>query len=136
MQQRWDQFTGQVKPSIQYLELYALTAGVLSWLHRFHDKRIIIFCDNQSMVGMINKMTSACRNCMVLIHKIVLHCLIYNGRLFAKFVSTKQNSIADISSRFQETRFKKLTRGKKMDKFQTEVPADIWPFEKIWLFNN
>ena len=29
-QQRWDTFTKDANPSIQYLELYALTAGVLA----------------------------------------------------------------------------------------------------------
>ena len=42
------------KPSIEYLELYAVTAAVLTWIHQFKNRRIILFCDNQSVVDMIN----------------------------------------------------------------------------------
>ena len=38
------------KPNIEYLELYAELAASLCWLHRFANKRIILFCDNQAVV--------------------------------------------------------------------------------------
>ena len=54
MQAHWTPSCKLLKPSIQFLELFALTAGVLAWGHRFMNKRIIIFCDNESIVSMIN----------------------------------------------------------------------------------
>ena len=94
-QGRWDEFTHLCDPSIQYLELYALTVGILNWVHWFRNKRIIIFTDSIGVVNVINKSTSNCKNCMVLVWVIVLHCLIYNVRIFAKFVPSKNNGIAD-----------------------------------------
>ena len=45
---QWDEdFIENNDPSIAYLELYALTAGVMQWIHRFRNRRIILFCDNQ-----------------------------------------------------------------------------------------
>ena len=88
MQGCWD-------PSIQYLELYALAAGVMAWIHRFKNMRIIIFCDNQSMVNMVNNSSSKCCNCMILIRIIVLKCMVHNVKLFARFIPTKQNEMAD-----------------------------------------
>ena len=44
MSRQWDSFTESVEPSIKYLELYAVTAVVLSWLDRFKNMRICLFC--------------------------------------------------------------------------------------------
>ena len=65
-------FIKKYKPSIEYLELYAVTAAVLTWIHQFKNRRVILFCDNQSVVDMINLTTTSCKNCMVLIRMIVL----------------------------------------------------------------
>ena len=54
-------------PSIEYLELYALVAAILAWGDRYANRRITISCDNQSVVSMVNKTTSSCKNCMCLI---------------------------------------------------------------------
>ena len=42
------------------------------------QENFLFFCDNQSMVAMINTTSLSCKNCMVLIRIIVLHCLIHN----------------------------------------------------------
>ena len=51
-------------PSIEYLELYGLTAGPLTWGEQIINQRIIVFCDNLAVVGMINNCASTCSNCM------------------------------------------------------------------------
>ena len=39
MYQVWDEkFIRKHKPSIEYLELYAVTAAVIAWIHRFRNK--------------------------------------------------------------------------------------------------
>ena len=49
MFQQWPSgFIRDFEPSIEFLELYAVLAAALSWLHRFKNRRITIFCDNQS----------------------------------------------------------------------------------------
>ena len=84
MQAKWDyDFMMDKDPSIQYLELFAPTAGVLAWLARCKNKRIIVFSDNNGVVSMVNNTSSSCKNCMYLIRQIVLHCLINNVRLYA-----------------------------------------------------
>ena len=87
MSQNWDkEFIAKYRPSIEYLELFAVTAAVLAWIHRFKNKRIILFCDNKSVVDMINLTSTSCKNCMVLIRVIVLKGLIENVRIFARHV--------------------------------------------------
>ena len=86
-------------PSIEYLELFTVLVAVTNWIDRFRNKRIVLFCDNQSVVAMINNTTSSCRNCMVLIRKLVLHSMIHNVRVFACYITSKNNIFADLLSR-------------------------------------
>ena len=80
MYAQWDEFTKQQEPSIEYLELFAVTAGVLLWCKNFQNRCVHIFCDNMSVVFMLNNMSSSCRNCMVLIRLITLECMCNNFR--------------------------------------------------------
>ena len=51
----WDrEFCKQRKPSIEYLELFGVTVAVLNWIKLFASRRIILFCDNEAVVHMIN----------------------------------------------------------------------------------
>ena len=80
----WDPyFITQANPSISFLELYAVTVAVIAWIHRFKNRRIILFCDNQGAVDMINSNTSSCKRCMVLIRILVLQGLIHNVKINA-----------------------------------------------------
>ena len=63
-------------PSIQYLELYALTATVLAWIHKFKNLRVQVFIDNQGAMKALNKTSSGCKNCMVLIRILVIQQMI------------------------------------------------------------
>ena len=58
----WDRmFILDNKPSIEFLELYGVTAAVLTWIHRFQNHRICLFCDNMGVVHMINSLSSHCK---------------------------------------------------------------------------
>ena len=71
---------------------------------------------------------------MVLICILVLHGMIHNVRIYAKHVKTKDNSIADSLSRFQQKRFEKLTKDLDFDKDPTKINDAIWPIDKIWMY--
>ena len=135
MHQPWPaQFITKSKPSIEYLELFAVTAAVLAWIDGFRNRRIILFCVNKSVVDMINFTTTSCKNCMVLIRKIVLRGLEDHVRIFARHVEGKKNKLADSLSREQIDYFHSLCEEghKIMDHEPTPVPQDIWPIHKIW----
>ena len=130
--QKWDpDFMLKWQPSIEYLELYAVTVAVMCWIDRFRNQRICLFCDNLSVVNMINSSSSKCKNCMVLIRIITLKSLIENVRVYAKHVSTSKNDLADALSRGQFNRFWKLAP-ESMHKEATPMPTDLWPMEKLW----
>ena len=129
---KWNtRFCEAHKPSIEYLELFAVTVAVLNWIKLFSNHRIVLFCDNEAVVHMINNSTSNCKNCMVLMRIIIAESITRNVRIFAKHVGTKQNGKADALSRLDLNRFWKLS-GDTMDKYPTSIPSSIWPLSKIW----
>ena len=103
---RWkSEFITEQERSIEYLELYALTAGIITWAQFMTNCHITVHCDKTAVVAMINNLTSKCKNCMVLIHLLTLNGLCYNRHLRAVYVSTKDNFLVDALSRGQFTRF-------------------------------
>ena len=131
---QWDKnFCEEVQPSIEYLELFAVAVGVLNCLKLFRNKRIVLFCDNEAVVSMINNSTSKCRNCMILIRMIVLESLVCNTRVFARYVKSKDNGKADALSRLQMDKFWRLAKG-EMNRSETKIPDFLWLMQIIWLY--
>ena len=128
---QWSEKFLSYKPSIEYQELYAVTTGIVTWIRRFMNKRIILFCDNISAVCMINKSAAKCKNCMVLIRLIMVECMQHNVKVNAKYVPSKQNVLSDALSRLDFKRFWK--HGRHMESENTAPPADMWPPESIWV---
>ena len=65
---RWEPgYIREFKPSIEYLELYAVVAAILTWESQLKNLRFTLFCDNSAVVEMINSQVSRCKNCMYLI---------------------------------------------------------------------
>ena len=135
---QWDdEFIKQYKPSINYLELYAVCIGIINWIPKFKNNYVTIFCDNLSVVQMMNNNSSSCRNCMILIRIIVLWSLTHNVQVHVKHVPGKLNKFADSLSRLRYDEFRR--HAKKTDtRFNNTpdtVPSIIWPMQKIWLKN-
>ena len=109
MQAAWgEQTINELDPSIAYLELFALVAGVLAWVREeYRNKFLVIFSDNKNVKAMVNKSSTGCRNCMVLVRILVLHCLNFNIRLKVRYLESAKNKIADSLSRFQSKKIHK-----------------------------
>ena len=108
--------------------------AVLNWIKIFRNKRIILFCDNESVVYMINASSSKCKNCMMLIRTITVESLVRNVRVFAKHLGTKDNGRADALSRMDFPRFWKLSEGKNVHGSPTGIPQEIRPMDKLWIY--
>ena len=131
---QWDKtWSEQAKPSIEYLELYAVTISVLLWIQKFSNSAVKLHCDNKTVCRMINNSSTSCKNCMVLVRIIVLHCLKCNVRLTAEWLSTKDNGMADAISRLQFRRVRRLAKG-SMNLWPDKLPSELWPISKIWLY--
>ena len=130
----WDKaFMEKYQPSIQYLELFGVTVAVLKWIKLFKNKTISLFCDNQSAPDMINGQMSGCKQCMVLLRFIVLEGLKHNVWIKAKYVESKKNILADALSRLEFDRFRE--KGEHMKILPEQIPQEIWPLSKIWLYD-
>ena len=128
---QWPQlFIEQKDPRIEFLELYALVTGLLTWQDSLVNVRVMVFCDNIAAIHKVNNTTSSCSQCMKLIRILVLNGLKYNRSIRAKFVSTKKNRIADALSRLQIKRFRKLAPD--ANKLPDEIDNRMWPVTKIW----
>ena len=131
---QWDkQFLRENNPSIEYLELYAVAVGVLNWLGNYPNSSICLYCDNRSVVDMLNSTSSSCSNCMILIRLIVLEGLRCNTKITARHVVGRDNLIADCLSRAKFRELQHIAKFRTFEKWSTPLPQTIWPVQKIWL---
>ena len=127
-------FIKEYSPSIKYLELFAVCAGLFTWQKELtlSNKCVLLHCDNMAVVSMINTMSSGCAHCMHLIRLITLNGLKYNRRLRAIYVKSKSNFLADALSRLKINRFKKLAAPSMQEK-PDPVSSEIRPLSHVWL---
>ena len=118
-------------PSIEYLELYALVAGILTWEFKLRNMRLFVKCDNQAVIAMVNSMSSTCPQCMYLIRVLVLNNLKFNRHIFATFVSSKQNHLSDALSRGKIQKFLQMSQ-KEVNRYPDKLNPQIWPASKLW----
>ena len=133
---KWDPiFIKENNPSIQYLEMYALLAAVLAWTHRYKNKNLTIFCDNQNVCRAVRDSSTSCKNCMILIRILVLHCVTLNINLTAKYVKSAKNDLVDTLSRGKIKLFKKLADERKLSFMESSIPVPkaLLPMRNLWL---
>ena len=131
---KWDpSFIKIEEPSIEYLELYALTAAILAWGGHveLQNTRVIVFCDNEAVVHMVNNLASSCKHCMRLIRMIALNGIINNRRLFVRHIKSKDNFLLDALSRMNFSHFWRLAPP-TMNTLPDVLPAELWPMSKVW----
>lgn len=94
--------------SIAWQELFALVVACQLWGRELANKRIILFCDNESVVNIVNSKRSHVPRVMDLLRHLTLLTLEHNFYVQVKHIEGKKNEIADALSRFQMDRFRKL----------------------------
>ena len=124
-------FINSVKPSIEYLELYALCAGVFTWEYELRNLRMLVHCDNEAVVSMINNQSSSCVRCTYLLRILTLKCLQFSRRIFAQHVLGKRNVAADTISRRQWRHFHQVVPN-TMKPIPDRVSRKVWPLSRLW----
>ena len=128
---QWDKpFMEKFQPTIEYLQLYAVTVAVLNWIKLFRNNRICLRCDNEAVVCMINNTTAKCKQSMILLRLMVIQAMFHNVRINARHVRTKANGKPDALSRLDYSRFRRL--GPNMNENPSSILTEIWPLAKIW----
>ena len=103
-----NQQLGQPGISIAWQELFALVVACHLWGEAFSNQRIIFYCDNESVVNIVNSKRSRIPRVMDLVRHLTLLTLKYNFYLKVRHIEGKRNEIADSISRFQMARFRQL----------------------------
>ena len=124
-------YIDQFDPSIEYLELFAVCIGIFTWGHHITNTRVVIFCDNMSVVHIINNSSSTCKNCMHLIHLLVGNCLEYNRWIFARHVRGCDNNLSDALSSQDLACFWHLAPS-TTNRYPDALPKVLWPASHIW----
>ena len=130
----WEEdFVRRVKPSIDYLELYAICIGIFTWADKLTNMRIVVFSDNETAETVANKYSSSCKNSMYLLRLLSINNFIHNRRVHVKHVRGIDNTLSDALSRQNfKTFFNEAPD--TIDKYPTELPSQIWPMSRIWQF--
>ena len=134
---KWDtSFIRKHKPSIQYLELYAVCVGVFIWTDLLKNTRFVVHCDNKTVVDILNDTFSHSRQCMILVRKLVLHALRNNFRVFARHVAGIHNNFSDLLSRQKLNKFFQTAKEQEVtfDENPCELPEQLWPMDKAWSY--
>ena len=94
--------------SIEWQELFPIVVACAIWHPFFTGKRLQFWCDNESVVAIINSGHSKAPCVMYLVRFLVLISMKHNFLVRARHVSGVSNDIADALSRFQMQRFRAL----------------------------
>ena len=127
----WNGFVKECNPSIEYLDLYALALAIELWAPNLKDRRLVVFCDNEAVVNVVNHSSTGLENCMVLIRLIVLTSMMYNVRFFVQHVRGVCSEWVDALSRGKMKKFFELA-GPTVDRCKTLMPEKLWPPQKLW----
>ena len=129
---QWEtNFISQCEPSIEFLELFALCVGIFTWSAHLHNSRILVHCDNESVVSMINSSSSSCGKCMVLIRKLTFKCLQCNLCIFAQHIMG-QNTLPDLLSQLTIDKFKDVVKNQNFNVYPTPPSPELWLLRHWW----
>ena len=138
LQCMWNpQFIVEESPSIEFLELFTLTMALITWgksKPSLQNTRVQIFCDNEAVVFMVNKLASSCAQCRKLIRIITLEGLKYNRRVYVEHIRSKDNILLDVLSRKDMAHFWKNVPS-SMESLPMQADSCLWPVEKLWFWD-
>ena len=129
---KWEPgFIKRYNPSIQFLELFALCVGIFIFQENLSNTRITVFCDNKSVVGMVNTTVSGCGFCMGLLRMLTINNMKYNRRVFCEHVEGIKNEQADNLSRLNFTDFFRKAP-ENVHPYPEKLPTELWPLSDLW----
>lgn len=110
--------------SMAFLELFPIVVAADLWGHRWNSKRILLHCDNQAVVNILQKGRSRKPRINKLMRHLTLSAAQNNYLIIPRYIPTKENVIADALSRFNFQRFRRSAPN--ADCQPTEVPDKLY----------
>ena len=103
---RWS--TAQSEMSIAWKELYAVAIATNTWGTLWQRRKIVIHCDNQTVVSVWEKGTCKSSEIMALVRMLYFCAAHNNFNVCVQHIPGVRNDIADALSRFQHHRFRRI----------------------------
>ena len=97
-----------ITADITVLELFPVLVSLVVWGSCLRNKKILFHCDNQSVVHILNTMTSKSDKIMVLVRALTLQCLQHNMVIRGVHIEGRTNILTDSLSRLQVQKFLRL----------------------------
>ena len=117
---RWD-----IRPSIDYRELFAIVAAAHTWGHEWSGKRIVFVTDNLPITQIWDRGSTPSPDIMTLIRALFLKAAKSGFSVSLKHIAGVSNPIADALSRFQDVLFRQLLPDAEPS--PTAIPPEAWP---------
>ena len=96
-----EQFLETYQPSIDFLEIYALLAGVVTWMPHLTDIAVLFWLDNTPTVFALRNKLCDSPQMLFLLHLLTLFCMTHKITILARHVRGVPNTISDKLSHFQ-----------------------------------
>ena len=106
-------------------EFFPIVLALKMWSSHLRDRRLLILCDNQSVVCIINSQSSRDSSLMSLVRMMTVTIMQFNIVIRAKHVPGKHNVVADMLSRFQDS--PQIIRKFGLDTVPSVIPLDLLP---------
>ena len=119
-----DWLANEITKDITILEIFPILVSVVVWGNELKNKKILFRSDNQSVVHILNNMTSKSEKVMFVLRALTLECLNLNIVVKAKHIPGKQNVLTDCLSRFQVEKFKRLAPDAESE--PSPIPIRLW----------
>jgi hypothetical protein len=94
--------------SINIKELYALATAVLTWCGQLRASTIVLLCDNEAVVKVVDKGRSKHATLNAMVRQVYQVAALNGMQLLACHVPGQRNSAADALSRLNVTEFRRL----------------------------
>ena len=108
----------EILMSIAWRELLAVVIACRIWGNLLTGKRLMLYCDNESVVRIVNSGSSKCLHVMHLVQSLFSVAVDYNFDVRLRHVPGVKNVAADLLSRGELEKFKTIYAG-------TSAPAHL-----------
>jgi hypothetical protein len=112
--------------SIALKELFPITLAIEMWGPLLSSKRILLHCDNQSVVSIINAQTSKCPLIMRLVRRLTVASMSSNLVLRSQHIPGAANTLADHLSRFCHSQARQVAPW--LNKTPDDIPSHLLPW--------
>ena len=121
--------------NIAYLEMWAILIAVKVWGHELSGKKLILKCDNQAVVAVINNGRSRNLFLQEAMRELLYMCAKLELQIRCEYINTKINTLPDMLSRWKQggpvrRQLKSLT--KELALTRTHINPSNFKFNNTW----